>query len=52
MIENRSGVMGYTSLAGEMLSVKLTTQINEKSVTTCISYDDNLQYPIMYIEDE
>lgn len=52
LIENNSGVMGYTSLTGEMLSVKLTTQINKKSITTCISYDDNLQYPIMYVEDK
>lgn len=51
LIENSSGVMGYTSLTGEMLFIKLTTKINDKSITTCISYDDDLQYPIMYIED-
>lgn len=51
LIEKSSGVMGYTSLTGEMLNIKLTSKINEKSVTTCISYDDKLQYPIMYIED-
>ena len=27
------------------------TKIKEKTITTCISYDENLQYPIMYIED-
>ena len=51
LIEKSSGVMGYTSLTGEMLYIKLTSKINEKSITTCISYDDNLQYPLMYIED-
>ncbi|WP_461436411.1 dihydroneopterin aldolase family protein [Methanosphaera sp.] len=51
LIEKSSGVMGYTSLTGEMLLIKLTTKINDKSVTTCISYDEDLQYPIMYIED-
>ena len=51
LIEKNSGVMGYTSLTGEMLLIKLTTRINDKSITTCISYDDNLQYPIIYIED-
>lgn len=51
LIEKSSGVMGYTSLTGEMLFIKLTTKINDKSITTCISYDDDLQYPIMYIED-
>ncbi len=51
MIERASGAMGYTSLAGEMLDVELTTEINGKSITTCISYDENLQYPMMYIRD-
>lgn len=52
LIEKNSGVMGYTSLTGDMLKVRLTTKINEKSIVTCISYDDNLDYPIMYIEDK
>lgn len=51
LIEKSSGVMGYTSLSGEMLLIKLTSKINENSITTCISYDENLEYPIMYIED-
>lgn len=51
LIEKSSGKMGYTSLSGEMLNVKLTTQINQKMITTCISYDENLHYPMMYIED-
>ena len=51
LIEKSSGAMGYTSLSGEMLNVKLTTQINQKVITTCISYDENLHYPMMYIED-
>ena len=36
LIEKCSGVMGYTSLTGEMLSIKLTTKIKEKTITTCI----------------
>ena len=51
LIKRNSGVMGYTSLTGDMLEVILTTKINEKVIKTCISYDENLQYPIMYIED-
>lgn len=51
LIEKSSGAMGYTSLSGEMLNVKLTTQINQKVITTCISYDENLHYLMMYIED-
>lgn len=50
-VVKNSGVMGYTSLTGDMLQVKLTTKIDEKIITTCISYDEDLQYPIMYIED-
>lgn len=51
LIEKNSGVMGYTSLIGEMLNVRLTTKINRNLIVTCISYDENLQYPIMFIED-
>ncbi|RAP51971.1 MAG: dihydroneopterin aldolase [Methanosphaera sp. rholeuAM270] len=51
LIEKNSGVMGYTSLTGEMLSVRLTTKVNEKTIITCISYDEKLNYPIMYIEE-
>lgn len=51
MIKENSGAMGYTSLTGDMLSVTLTTKINEKIIRTCISYDEDLQYPIMYIKD-
>lgn len=51
MVKKNSGVMGYTSLTGDMLNVRLTTQINKKIIRTCISYDENLEYPIMYIEE-
>lgn len=51
MVRDASGVMGYTSLVGEMLNVRLTTKIDEKTIVTCISYDEKLQYPIMYVED-
>ena len=51
LIEKNSGQMGYTSLTGDMLHVRLITKINEKIIRTCISYDENLKYPIMYIED-
>lgn len=51
LVVKNIGVMGYTSLTGDMLQVKLTTKIDEKIITTCISYDEDLQYPIMYIED-
>ena len=52
LIKEQSSVMGYTSLTGEMMNIKITTKINEKIITTCISYDEDLQYPIMYIEEQ
>ena len=51
LIKKNSGVMGYTSLTGDMLNVRLTTKIDDKIVVTCISYDEDLDYPLMYIED-
>lgn len=51
LIEKNSGVMGYVSLSGDMLTVRLTTKINDKSIRTCISYDEKLNYPIIYVED-
>lgn len=51
LIKKNSGTMGYTSLTGDMLLVRLTTKINQKIITTCISYDEKLNYPMMYIED-
>lgn len=51
LVEKNSGLMGYTSLTGDMLIVRLTTKIDEKIIVTGISYDEDLQYPIMYIED-
>ena len=51
LIESCSGTMGYTSLTGEMMHVKIITKINDKIIKTCISYDEDLHYPIMYIED-
>lgn len=51
LIRKATGSMEYTSLTGDMLEVKLTTKINDEHIVTCISYDEKLQYPIMYILD-
>ena len=43
--------MNYTSLEGSMLEITITTQVNEISICTCISYDEELNYPIIYIKE-
>ena len=51
LIKQTCGDMGYTSLEGNMLNIEITTKIDEILIVTCISYDEELQYPIMYIKD-
>lgn len=50
LIKLMSGSNTYTSLEGKMLNVEITTRINEELVTTCISYNEELDYPLMYIK--
>ncbi|WP_455645823.1 dihydroneopterin aldolase family protein [Methanosphaera sp.] len=51
LIKQASGTMNYTSLEGNMLYIEITTKVNEICIITCISYDEELNYPIMYIKD-
>lgn len=51
LIKKAIGTMNYTSLEGNMLNIEITTKINEISIITCISYDEDLNYPIMYIKE-
>jgi hypothetical protein len=51
LIKEATVVSTYTSLEGNMLNIELATQINEEVVTTCISYNQELDYPLMYIKD-
>lgn len=51
LIKQACGDMGYTSLEGNMLNIEITTKIDDIYIITCISYDEELQYPIMYIKD-
>jgi len=46
---------GYCELDGEMLDVRITTQVDHAIVTAKLSYDNELEYPLMKIvsiEDE
>ncbi len=51
LIKEESGSMGYTSLEGNMLDIEITTKINEKYITTCISYVEELDYPLMFVKE-
>lgn len=51
LIKKACKAMNYTSLEGNMLEITITTQVNEISICTCISYDEELNYPIMYIKE-
>ncbi len=51
LIKNQTGDMNYTSLDGKMLNIEITTQVGDFEVVTCISYDEDLDYPIIYIKD-
>ena len=51
LIKQSSSSSSYTSLEGNMLNAQITTKINDTSITTCISYNEDLDYPLMYIEE-
>ncbi len=51
LIKKQTGDMNYTSLEGNMLDIQITTKVGDIEVVTCISYDEELDYPIMYIKD-
>lgn len=51
MIKRACGSSGYTSLDGNMLNIEITTQVDDITIVTCISYNEELQYPLMYIKE-
>jgi len=55
MLEERCGGQGeigggYTTLAGEMLDVKLSVAYHGKMAVCCMKYVEELDYPLMYVE--
>ncbi|RLG26985.1 hypothetical protein DRN85_01395 [Methanosarcinales archaeon] len=40
---------GYCELDGDMLDVRLTSQVDRATVTAKLSYDNELEYPLMKI---
>ena len=41
----------YTSLTGEMLNVLIQTKIDDVKVNIKLEFIDELNYPLMYVED-
>jgi dihydroneopterin aldolase len=41
----------YLSLTGDMLDVRLVTEYNEVKVVVRMQYIEELQYPLMYVEE-
>jgi hypothetical protein len=41
----------YTSLSGEMLDIRLTIQYNDQEVRARMQYMEDLNYPLMYLEE-
>ena len=53
-LEKLDGVMSdfdYVSLSGEMLDVKIHSRINEILVIVRMEFIEELNYPLMYVED-
>lgn len=41
---------GYGELRGDMLVVRLVTRVGECRATVGLQYDEELRYPLMYVE--
>ena len=41
----------YTSLTGDMLDVKIFTKVDNVNATIRIEFIEELNYPLMYVED-
>ena len=41
----------YTSLTGDMLDVKIYTKVDNVTATIRIEFIEELNYPLMYVED-
>ena len=41
----------YTSITGDMLDVKIYTKVKDVQATIRIEFIEELNYPLMYVED-
>lgn len=52
MVKKRQGVYKYITLAGEMLEVELTVKYRDEAVVARLSYVEDMDYPLMYLDGE
>jgi len=51
MLEEAENEYQYISLTGEMLDVRVVSQYNGVNVVVRMHYIEELQYPLMYVEE-
>ena len=50
-LEDAMTELEYTSLTGDMLDVKIYTKVDNVKATIRIEFIEELNYPLMYVED-
>ena len=50
-LEESMSDFDYTSLTGDMLDVKIYTKVKDVQATIRIEFIEELNYPLMYVED-
>lgn len=50
-LEESMSDFDYTSLTGDMLDVKIYTKVKDVQATIRIKFIEELNYPLMYVED-
>ena len=50
-LEESMSDFDYTSLTGDMLDVKIYTKVKDIQATIRIEFIEELNYPLMYVED-
>ena len=51
MLEKAENEYDYLSLTGDMLDVRVSSEYNETKVVVRMHYIEELQYPLMYVEE-
>lgn len=50
-LEDAMSEFSYTALTGDMLDVKIHTKVDDVSAIIRIKFIEELNYPLMYVED-
>lgn len=51
MLEDSKSEFEYVSLSGEMMDIKVVSKYNDKTAVLRMKYIEELQYPLMYVEN-